>query len=617
MYPACQNLLLAARGPGLRRGADRVAPRRRGRAARACSASPTHVALSACITLGVPAGRHGPLRRKPLSTLVHDGRWGRPRRGSGTGRWLTTRSPCSAWTRAPTRRRCGPRGAASPRSCTPITPAARPRPCASSTWRSSGPWPTPPRSVTLRRTVGSRWHRPASAGPPATGRRVAHDVASFTIEALPVEAFEALLVVATWLGEVLVDDPPYQLDVALGEPFECWCRLDLVPDAGASTVALTLASLDGRPVPDLDAVRDAWVANLNTLGRPTLTLIRVFDAPSVRPQETLGPANTRMGIRGRRGGLGQAVADGVAEAARRGGRRRPVGAGTRRRPAGRRTAGARRRRGRRRGRPRRPARPRARTAACAGGASRRAPARRGPRGVVRRRASRRRRTDRWRRRRPRSRRRSTSSVGMPPAAAAAADRSCSRRSCSPRRSGSARRRARRHGRVEDGPRSATTCSAVVGLTRPKRLADGAAMPARPRQELLGHGVSRHAHARPCRDPRSRRRAPARRGEQQRQRTRPARVGEDGGARRDRRPPSRRASRGRCGRSAGGRAGRSLTAKIRSTARGSSASAPSPYTVSVGMATSPPALSRPTATATSVVTGHGHLARRRGTPARHR
>ena len=54
----------------------------------------------------------------------------------------------------------------------------------------------------------------------------------------------------------------------LGEPFDCWCRLDLVPDAGASTVGLTLASIDGRPVPDLDAVRDAWVAELNQLGRP-------------------------------------------------------------------------------------------------------------------------------------------------------------------------------------------------------------------------------------------------------------------------------------------------------------------------------------------------------------
>ena len=98
--------------------------------------------------------------------------------------------------------------------------------------------------------------------------RFAHDVASFTIEALPAEAFEALLVVATWLGEVLVDEPPYQLDVDLGDPFDCWCRLDLVPDAGASTVAVTLIAHEGRPLPDIDAVRDAWVATLNQLGRP-------------------------------------------------------------------------------------------------------------------------------------------------------------------------------------------------------------------------------------------------------------------------------------------------------------------------------------------------------------
>ena len=109
---------------------------------------------------------------------------------------------------------------------------------------------------------------PRPAHVPRTGGGVAHDVASFTIEALPAEAFEALLIVGSWLGEVIADEPPYQLDVALGEPFGCWCRLDLVPDAGASTVAVTLASLDGRPVPDLDAVRDAWVADLNTLGRP-------------------------------------------------------------------------------------------------------------------------------------------------------------------------------------------------------------------------------------------------------------------------------------------------------------------------------------------------------------
>ena len=100
---------------------------------------------------------------------------------------------------------------------------------------------------------------------PRPGGRLAHDVASFTIEALPVDAFEAVFVVAGWLGEVIDDDPPYRLDVLLGEPYDCWCRLDLVPDAGASTVALTLGSVDGRPVPDLDTVRDTWVAELNSL----------------------------------------------------------------------------------------------------------------------------------------------------------------------------------------------------------------------------------------------------------------------------------------------------------------------------------------------------------------
>jgi DnaJ domain len=107
-----------------------------------------------------------------------------------------------------------------------------------------------------------------SPAPPrrATSRLV-HDVASFTIEALPAEAFEALLVVSTWLGEVLVDEPPYQLDVALAEPFDCWCRLDLVPDAGASTVSLTIAALPDEPLPDIDDVRDLWVESLNRLGR--------------------------------------------------------------------------------------------------------------------------------------------------------------------------------------------------------------------------------------------------------------------------------------------------------------------------------------------------------------
>lgn len=99
-----------------------------------------------------------------------------------------------------------------------------------------------------------------------TVRGVQHDAPSFTIDVLPVEAYEALLVVTSWMGEVLVDDPPYLLEVFLHDPTPCWCRLDLVPDAGATTVSLMVAAIEGEPAPDIDEVRDVWVANLNRLG---------------------------------------------------------------------------------------------------------------------------------------------------------------------------------------------------------------------------------------------------------------------------------------------------------------------------------------------------------------
>ena len=107
---------------------------------------------------------------------------------------------------------------------------------------------------------------PASAPRPGGRPRVERDDPSFVIEALPAEAFEALLVVASWIGEVLVDEPPYLLEVHLYEPGECWCRLELLPEAGASTVMLTVAGLEGV-APPVEDVRDLWVANLNALGR--------------------------------------------------------------------------------------------------------------------------------------------------------------------------------------------------------------------------------------------------------------------------------------------------------------------------------------------------------------
>ena len=106
----------------------------------------------------------------------------------------------------------------------------------------------------------------ASVPRPRWVGRLQQDVPSFVIDALPAEAFEALLVVTSWIGEVLVDDPPYVLEVHLYEPFECWCRLDLVPDAGASTVSLTVAGSGAAPPPLLDDVRDHWVQQLNLPG---------------------------------------------------------------------------------------------------------------------------------------------------------------------------------------------------------------------------------------------------------------------------------------------------------------------------------------------------------------
>jgi hypothetical protein len=104
--------------------------------------------------------------------------------------------------------------------------------------------------------------QPAADSRPRFGRR---DHPSFTIEALPAEAFEALVVVAGWLGDLIDDDPPYALEVAMTDPHQGWCRLDLVPDAGASTVSLLVAGEPGMRAPDLDAVRDAWIAGLNQL----------------------------------------------------------------------------------------------------------------------------------------------------------------------------------------------------------------------------------------------------------------------------------------------------------------------------------------------------------------
>lgn len=75
VYPACQNLLLAAHALGYG-GALTMWHLRVEQQLRVVLEIPDHVALSACVTLGRPVGSHGPLKRRPVSELTHIGRWG-------------------------------------------------------------------------------------------------------------------------------------------------------------------------------------------------------------------------------------------------------------------------------------------------------------------------------------------------------------------------------------------------------------------------------------------------------------------------------------------------------------------------------------------------------------
>lgn len=75
VYPACQNLLLAARAlgyggvmTGFHVPVESVL--------RGLLDIPPDVFIAATITLGVPEGAHGPVRRRPLGELVFEGRWG-------------------------------------------------------------------------------------------------------------------------------------------------------------------------------------------------------------------------------------------------------------------------------------------------------------------------------------------------------------------------------------------------------------------------------------------------------------------------------------------------------------------------------------------------------------
>ena len=75
IYPACQNLLLAARALGYGGVLTGWQSAVEGEL-RSLLGIPDDVFLAATITLGRPRGAHGPVRRRPLAELVFADQWG-------------------------------------------------------------------------------------------------------------------------------------------------------------------------------------------------------------------------------------------------------------------------------------------------------------------------------------------------------------------------------------------------------------------------------------------------------------------------------------------------------------------------------------------------------------
>ena len=106
------------------------------------------------------------------------------------------------------------------------------------------------------------WHRQQQPQPvqvliPQGPSAIDVDRPSFVINALPVIAFELLLLAGRIIGDVALDDPPYLLEVQIEDPVLTWCRLE----AGSSSVSLTV---DG-PANAL-YIRDLWIRTINEIG---------------------------------------------------------------------------------------------------------------------------------------------------------------------------------------------------------------------------------------------------------------------------------------------------------------------------------------------------------------
>jgi hypothetical protein len=113
-------------------------------------------------------------------------------------------------------------------------------------------------------TAGAVEARPAPLFPDASSGTGDDD--TFAVDLLPAEAFEVLFLAAYGLGDILVADEPYLLELYLLDPAPCFCRLTLVPTAGGSIVTVDISpAADAPNAPQPAALISVLIAELEAL----------------------------------------------------------------------------------------------------------------------------------------------------------------------------------------------------------------------------------------------------------------------------------------------------------------------------------------------------------------
>lgn len=121
--------------------------------------------------------------------------------------------------------------------------------------------------------VHSPKHKEPQATPQTTPKKVrgfvARDMSCFTIDALPVDAWQLLYISANHCGPIIDEEEPYLLEFLLSDTSietlaSVMCRCEIVPEAGASTIHLSLFSERGN-VGGVEIVRDLLVSTINEL----------------------------------------------------------------------------------------------------------------------------------------------------------------------------------------------------------------------------------------------------------------------------------------------------------------------------------------------------------------